>query len=181
MTAPLLRGCTALLALSLSAAGAGPALSVGTDSGGGSGAQQCSKYPKGSKDWKTCMGQWWRQDAEDAYALGYWLAKTGEYREALDVLSAAADPSDPRVLTMTGFVLRKLGDMDKALGFYSRALAANPDLTTARQYLGEAYLDRREPAKAREQLAEIGKRCGAGCEEYLALAGAIAGFERAGS
>lgn len=168
----------ACLAFSLFALNIQPLAAAGTESGGGSGGKQCSKYVKGSNEWKTCMGQWWRSNAEDAYALGYWLAKTGEYREALDVLQSAGPASDPRVLTMIGFATRKLGDVDTALGYYNRALAANPDLTNTRQYLGEAYLQRHEPAKAKEQLAEIAERCGTSCEDYLALSEAIAAFER---
>jgi hypothetical protein len=53
------------------------------------------------------MGQS-RQDLEDIYALGYWMAKTGEYDEALKVL-AGGDQSDPRVLAMIGFATRHLG------------------------------------------------------------------------
>jgi len=66
---------------------------------GSSAGSACGKYPEGSKQWKKCMGQV-RRDLEDTYALGYWMAKTGEYDEALKIL-AASDQSDPRVLTST--------------------------------------------------------------------------------
>jgi predicted Zn-dependent protease len=114
---------------------------------------------------------------DQIYSLGYWQAKDGKYAEALVTLRAAANPADPRIETMIGFSLRKLGRVDEAMASYQRVLAAYPERTTTRQYLGEAYLQMGEPAKAKEQLAEIAKRCGMACEDYQLLAEAIAKFE----
>ena len=121
-----------------------PVTAHGTDSGGGGGGSKCAKFKKGSKDWKECMGQH-AMDREDAYALGYWLAKTGEF--------------------------------DEAMGYYAKALALAPNMTNTRQYLGEAFLQKGEPVRAKEQLAEIGARCGEACEDYRSLATEIAAFE----
>ena len=115
---------------------------------------------------------------EQIYSLGYWQAKTGDYDAALATLRSAANQDDPRVQTMIGFTLRKLGRVDEAFGYYFKALATRPDATTTRQYLGEAYLQIGDPARAREQLAEIAKRCGTACEDYAALAEEIARYER---
>jgi predicted Zn-dependent protease len=117
---------------------------------------------------------------DQVYSLGYWQAKNGHYDAALTTLRSAANQDDPRVQTMTGFTLRKLGRVDEAFGYYFKALASRPDATTTRQYLGEAYLQIGDPARAREQLAEIAKRCGTACEDYVALAEEIAKYERAG-
>ena len=144
-----------------------------------SGTGKCSNFEPGSRGWRKCMGQV-KPDAEEAYALGYWLAKTGDFAEALVVLRERADQNDPRVLTMIGFATRHLGRVDEALGYYEKALAANPDATTTRQYLGEAFLQKGEPDKAREQLAEIAARGGAQSEDYVMLAAAIESFERNG-
>ena len=111
-------------------------------------AEKCSEFKEGSAEWK--------------------------YAEALDVLRSARDQSDPRIQTMIGFSLRKLGLVDEAMGYYAAALRADPSLTSTRQYLGEAYLHKGERAKAVEQLAEIGRRCGTTCEHYKLLADAIA-------
>jgi predicted Zn-dependent protease len=113
---------------------------------------------------------------DQIYSLGYWQAKDGKYAEALATLRAAANPADPRIETMIGFSLRKLGRLDEAMVFYQRVLAAYPERTTTRQYLGEAFLQMGEPTKAKEQLAEIAKRCGTTCEDYQLLAEAIAKF-----
>ena len=112
-----------------------------------------------------------RQDA--IYAAGYWAAKRGEYSQALDLLRTAEKQDDTRVQTMIGFSLRMLGHVDEAMAYYHAALAQNPDLTTTRQYLGEAHLQKADKAGALEQLAEIEKRCGTTCEDYRLLADAI--------
>jgi predicted Zn-dependent protease len=114
---------------------------------------------------------------DQIYSLGYWQAKNGEYDAALATLRSAADQDDPRVQTMTGFTLRKLGRVDEAFGYYFKALATRPDATTTRQYLGEAYLQIGDPTRAREQLGEIAKRCGTACEDYVTLAEEIARYE----
>jgi tetratricopeptide (TPR) repeat protein len=117
-------------------------------------------------------------DQDQIYSLGYWQAKNGEHAAALATLRTARVQDDPRIQTMTGFALRKLGRVDEALPYYLKALATRPEATTTRQYLGEAYLQIGEPGKAREQLAEIAKRCGVACEDYVALAEEIARYER---
>jgi predicted Zn-dependent protease len=115
---------------------------------------------------------------EQIYSLGYWQAKGGAYTEALQTLQTASNQSDPRIMTMMGFALRKLGRMDEAMGYYAKVLAADPARTTTRQYLGEAFLQLRQPAKAKEQLAEIARYCGQACEDYQLLSEAIAHFEK---
>lgn len=138
----------------------------------------CKKFKEGSKKWKECMGQVKPDDnssAEEKFAKGYWLAKTGDYEKALGVLKALPNQNDADVLTMIGFATRHLGRVDEALGFYGKALALNPNLTNTRQYLGEAYLQKNEVAKARIELAEIGRICGSdACRDYRDLAREIA-------
>jgi tetratricopeptide (TPR) repeat protein len=140
---------------------------------------KCSEHKKGSPGWKRCMGQELKDD-EATYELGYTLAKSGDYAEALTVLRSAAVQSDPRIQTMIGFSLRKMGHVDAAMAYYAAALSANPHLTNTRQYLGEAFLQKNDQASARQQLAEIGARCGTGCEDYAELAKAIAAHEARG-
>jgi predicted Zn-dependent protease len=118
-------------------------------------------------------------DQDQIYSLGYWQAKRGEHEAALVTLRSAADQNDPRVQTMIGFALRKLGKVDEGMIYYRRVLAAHPDRITTRQYLGEAFLQVGDVASAREQLGEIAKRCGMACEDYQLLAEEIAKHERA--
>jgi predicted Zn-dependent protease len=116
-------------------------------------------------------------DQDQVYSLGYWQAKNGDYNAALATLQSARNQDDPRVQTMLGFTLRKLGRVDEAFGHYFKALAARPEATTTRQYLGEAYLQVGDAPRAKEQLAEIAKRCGVTCEDYTSLAEEIAKYE----
>lgn len=132
---------------------------------------KCSEFKKGSPGWKRCMGQY--KDDESVYELGYTLAKDGQFAEALDVLRSSVRQSDPRVQTMIGFSLRQLGHVDAAMAYYAAALSADPASTRTRQYLGEAFLQRNDVAKARAQLAAIGVQCGTSCEDYVALSRAI--------
>ncbi len=120
-----------------------------------------------------------RLDQDQVYSVAYWQAKGGQYTAALATLRTAENQNDPRIQTMIGFTLRKLGQVDEAMGYYQRVLASYPDRTTTRQYLGEAFLQIGDVGRAREQLAEIGKRCGVACEDYQLLADEIARFERA--
>ena len=114
---------------------------------------------------------------DQIYSLGYWQAKGGEYAAALTTLRSASNQADPRIQTMIGYSLRKLGRVDEALPYYFAALATDPKRTTTRQYLGEAYLQIGRPDQAKQQLAEVAKRCGTACEDYQLLKDAIAKFE----
>lgn len=141
-------------------------------------ASACDAHAMGSVAWNTCISQAKAgTSSADLFYAGYWLARTGKYQEALGYL-ALADKSDPRVVTYIGFATRKLGDVDAALPFYQRALELNPNYSVARAYMGEAFLQKHEPAKAKAELAEIATRCGTGCAEYLDLASHIADFEK---
>lgn len=134
-------------------------------------AAKPAKPVKAKKEKEGALNQ------DQIYSLGYWQAKNGQYDAALTTLQSAANQDDPRVQTMIGFTLRKQGQVDEAFGYYFKALATRPDATTTRQYLGEAYLQIGDPARAREQLAEIARRCGTACEDYAALAEEIAKYE----
>ena len=119
-----------------------------------------------------------RLNDDHIYSLGYWQAKGGEHAAALETLRSASNQADPRIQTMIGFALRKLGRVEEAMGYYQKVLAAHPERTNTRQYLGEAFLQIGDPAKAKEQLALIKSRCGVACEDYQALAEEIARFEK---
>jgi tetratricopeptide (TPR) repeat protein len=138
----------------------------------------CSKPANKNKPaCKPNHGGWMSDD--EIYNGAYWMARQGQYREALALLARAANKDDPRLLNATGYATRKLGDADAALPFYARALEINPNYTLAREYLGEAYLSKGDAVSARAQLGEIEKRCGQSCTHYAKLASEIAAFETA--
>jgi len=106
-------------------------------------------------------------------AQGWALARAGQYEAAIEMFRLVADKSDPEALNGLGFSHRKMGKVEQGIAFYARALEINPDYVLAREYLGEGFVKMGRMELAREQLAEIGKRCGTACEEYLLLAEAI--------
>ena len=90
------------------------------------------------------------------------------------MLQRAEDSDDPRVLNVLGFATRKQGRVDEGLTYYRRALAIDPNYVLAREYMGEAFLQKGDIASAQEQLSEIGSRCGTNCTSYGKLANLIA-------
>ncbi len=151
-------------------ASTGPALAAGSD--------PCDKYQQGSKKWKKCKGHGYAPGTpattDEVYQAGYWLAKQGRFVEAVSMLQRAEASNDPRVLNVLGFATRKQGHIDEGLAYYRRALAIDPNYVLAREYMGEAFLQKGDIASAREQLSEIGSRCGTGCTSYVKLASLIA-------
>jgi tetratricopeptide (TPR) repeat protein len=80
---------------------------------------------------------------------------------------------------LLGYVHRKQArpDLDKALEHYRLALEINPGHRGAHEYIGEAYLMRKQPDKAREHLETLKRLCGGtACEEYQDLAEAVAAY-----
>lgn len=113
---------------------------------------------------------------QDFYDEARALVDEGRYAAALEILSHIKKQEQPRVLNYIGYTTRKLGDVDKGLDYYHRALALDPNYLRAREYLGEGYLQKGDVGKAREQLIEIADRCGNECEEYSKLEKAILAF-----
>jgi tetratricopeptide (TPR) repeat protein len=161
-----LRLATTVLTVALLTSFAAPASAQGK---GEPAPSSCDKYKKGSPGWKKCTGSV-KDDMTDeqVYYSGYWLARTGQYADAVEILNKAAVKNE-RILTYIGFATRKLGGHDAAMELYARALEMNPNYTVARAYMGEAFIAKGNMAMAREQLVEIGLRCGTGCAEYSEL------------
>jgi tetratricopeptide (TPR) repeat protein len=171
----ILRHCVLPAAAGLALALSVPQPGLAMDDPPAPAPDKCKQHKEGSADWKRCKAQTKHmEDDEAAYARGYALAKAGAYAAALDALRSAGNQADPRVQTMIGFSLRNLGMVDEAIAYYAAALGTNPNLTTTRQYLGEAFLQKGDRAGAEQQLGEIARRCGTGCADYTALAAAIA-------
>ena len=167
---------TALTVLAFTSAST---LAVGDDPPKPTSSEPKSKTKSKPKSKSKSKNKDSRLNQDEIYSLGYWQAKRGEYQAALDTLRSAPEAADPRVETMIGFSLRKLGRLEEAMVYYQRVLANYPERTTTRQYLGEAYLQMGAPEQAKEQLAEIAKRCGVACEDYQLLSQEIAKYAKA--
>jgi tetratricopeptide (TPR) repeat protein len=117
-----------------------------------------------------------RQEAEQSYALAYeevgkakkdledGKAKNAEkkFKKALERCEKAVslDERYHEAWNLLGYTARKTGDYDKSFKAYERCLAVKPDYAPAREYLGEAWLDKGDAKKAREQLVWL-ERLGA--------------------
>jgi predicted Zn-dependent protease len=95
------------------------------------------------------------------------LVDAQKYQEALPALRQLdqQSPNNPDILNLIGFSLRKTGKTEEAFDYYNRALALNPHHRGANEYLGELYLETRQPEKAKERLAVLHADCGE-CEEF---------------
>jgi Tfp pilus assembly protein PilF len=112
--------------------------------------------------------------ARDAIAAQQWP-------QALDLLKAQLQPlkRNADLHNLLGFAYRKQAtpNLDKSFEHYRLALEIDPTHRGAHEYIGEAYLMRKQPAQAREHLQTLQRLCGGTrCEEYQDLAKAVAAY-----
>jgi Flp pilus assembly protein TadD len=103
--------------------------------------------------------------------------KSGNWQQAIAGFTAAlkAEPGNADYHNGLAYAYRKSGKLEPSFVHYREALRLNPDLKSAHEYIGEAYLASGDKARAREHLAVLERLCGGrGCEEYRDLAKAIA-------
>jgi Flp pilus assembly protein TadD len=94
------------------------------------------------------------------------MIKAKDYQGAMVLLRNLAGKGDSgKVLNLLAFCLRKTGNLAEAHTLYLRAIALEPDLKSAHEYLGELYVQTGERDKAREHLRILERLCPAGCEE----------------
>jgi len=131
-----------------------------------------------------------RQQAEQDYADAYesvgkakkdledGKAKNAEkkFRHAMEQCEKAVliDERYHEAWNLLGFTSRKLGDYDKAFKAYDRCLSIKPDYAQAREYLGEAWLEKGDAKQAKVQLIWL-ERLGA-TEELKVLKGQYDAF-----
>lgn len=139
--------------------------------GGGGGAGPSTPPPPTSVETKTDPSA--REQAEGFYAQAYEevarakkdLAdgkdKSAEkrFKRALEwgEKATALDEKYYEAWNLVGYTARKTGDYDKAFASYDKCLEIKSDYAPAREYLGEAWLEKGDPAKAREQLTLLEK------------------------
>jgi tetratricopeptide (TPR) repeat protein len=118
----------------------------------------------------------------DHMASGRAAIRAADWKKAISELSAAVkeQPGNADAYNLLAFSFRKQAkpDLPKAFEHYSNALKLNPNHKGAHEYIGEAYLMDKNPAKAEEHLAQLKTICGGtGCEEYEDLAKAIGRYK----
>lgn len=116
----------------------------------------------------------------DSYAVGLQLLSNEHYAEAVPYLEGALQqrPHNADILTHLGYAHRMAGDdYAVSIDLWQQALARDPDDKKAHEYLGEVYLDLKQPDKARAQLAELTRICASGCEDRDTLTKSIADYD----
>jgi len=155
--------------------------SNGGSSGGGSGGGSSSGGGSGGGANGGGIGTLTISNDSDANA-DYQKAQTAingaDYKAAADLLQKvlARQPNNPDVLNLMGFSERKMGEASTALMYYKKALDLQPNHVGANEYLGELYLELKQPDLAEQRLVVLQQVCGS-CEEYTELKEKIEKFK----
>ncbi|NOT34847.1 MAG: tetratricopeptide repeat protein [Candidatus Eisenbacteria bacterium] len=185
-----MRSTVSLLALAALAAFVTPSLA----SFGGGGSSSSGSTPSASSgSIETKSPKTPREEAERLYAQAYeeiarakqdaadGKAKNSEkrYKRALEWGESAVsrDAAYHEAWNLVGFAARKLSDFDKSVAAYEKCLTLKPDYAPAREYLGEAWLEKGDAKKAREQLVLLERYKADG--EAKTLRTAIEAYEKA--
>lgn len=112
--------------------------------------------------------------AQQAIQAKDWTRAATLMREAL-----AGHPDNADYHNLYAYALRKGPNPDMKVVFrhYEEALRIDPKHRNAHEYIGEAYLQVGNLAKAKEHLAALDSLCFLPCEQYTELKKAIAGYE----
>lgn len=99
----------------------------------------------------------------------------GDFRGAIPILGqiVKAEPRNADALNLMGYSLRKTGQTELALQYYSAALALMPRHLGANEYLGELYVELGQFDKAKERLVVLRAACGEDCKQTKDLEHAI--------
>ena len=104
------------------------------------------------------------------------LATYGRAVSAMAILDTLEQPDTSKAQTIIAFTARKLGDMDKAMGHYDRALELDPNNILAMSYMGQGLLKSGDEVGAYTQLQKIAMVDGKDNWPYRALRDAISGL-----
>jgi tetratricopeptide (TPR) repeat protein len=95
------------------------------------------------------------------YAAGIAAFKRADWQGVIDHMTSVIEqrPWHDDAYSLLGYASRKLGNYDRALGYYQQALDLNPYHRGALAYLGEAYVEMRCMPQARAMLARLQTVC----------------------
>ena len=108
--------------------------------------------------------------------------KARDFKKSIAELTLAVQehPGNAELHNLLGYSYRKQAtpDLPRAFEQYRLALKFDSEHRGANEYIGEAYLMDKKPAKAEEHLAKLKSICGnTTCEEYQDLARSIADYK----
>lgn len=137
-----------------------------------------SKDCKGVKVWdkktKTCVNpQDSSLDQDEMIEAVRELAYAARNEDAQGLLRQMYNQNDDLVLTYWGFTNRKLGNLDAANVYYTRAISQNPDNILARSYMAQGFITEGRIDDAIAQWREIMDRGGEGTWAEASLRQAI--------
>lgn len=141
------------------------ALPAWADGGGGSGSGGDNEMATRDADYLAAMAAVKRQDWQQV------VARMGTY--------AKRNPGSADAFNEIGHAYRRLGDMDNAFRNYQIALGIDPRHRGAHEYLGEAYLQIGDLARAEGELKVLDSLCFLPCEEYTDLKTQIGLYKKA--
>ena len=155
-----------------------PGFAMAAGGGSAPATTQTSKTCKGVQVWdkktKTCVDPKDSSlDQDELMEAVRELAYAGRNEDAQGLLRQMHDQNDDLVLTYWGFTHRKLGRIELANAFYTRAIARNPDNILARSYMAQGFISEGRVDEAIAQWREIKARGGAGSWAEASLRQAI--------
>jgi len=108
-------------------------------------------------------------------------AKKEDWKQVVERMGpyAQRNPGSADAWNELGHAWRRLGDLDNAFKHYDKALKIDPKHKGAREYLGEAYLQIGDLARAEEELKALDRLCFLPCEEYTDLKDKIRRYKAA--
>ena len=122
--------------------------------------------------------------SEDAdFKAGRAAIEAQDWKKAIAALERSARKynDEPAVHNWLGYSWRKSGNLDRAFRHYNTALRLDPNHRGANEYIGEAYLLKKDVANAEKHLKALERICsGRACEEYQDLEKSIAEFKAKG-
>jgi hypothetical protein len=117
--------------------------------------------------------------ATDTFAAARALLLSGKYQQAIDVLRALRDDTNPDVAASVGYAYSMLGRLDEAKLWLDRALTMNPDHVWAVAYHGMLRVQHGDVPSAQRDLEKVAGLCGGtGCVAYRELSEVIANRPR---
>jgi Flp pilus assembly protein TadD len=103
------------------------------------------------------------------------LILSGKYEAGITAMKALGYDDHPDVAGSIGFSYAKLGNLNEARDWYTKALAADPNHVATLGNSGALYVAQGDLARARSDLDRIKSACGAtSCREYRELESLIA-------